>query len=106
MNKKIYLFCAAGMSTSLLVAKMREHATKHAVPVDIHAFPESQANEKGPEADVILLGPQVGYMHADIAARFATKPVAVIETSMYGRVDGLGVLKEAIALIKKAAQSA
>lgn len=105
MNKQIYLFCAAGMSTSLLVAKMREHAAKHSVPVDIHAFPESQVSEKGQEADVILLGPQVGYMHSDIAARFPTKPVEVINTTMYGRVDGLGVLKEAIALIKKATQT-
>jgi len=106
MNKKIYLFCAAGMSTSLLVSKMREQATKHNVQVEIHAFPESMSGEKGPEADVILLGPQVGYMHAEIAARFPTKPVAVIDTSMYGRIDGLSVLKVAIAEIKKAAQSA
>ncbi|MGL5334802.1 MAG: PTS sugar transporter subunit IIB [Enterovibrio sp.] len=106
MNKKIYLFCAAGMSTSLLVNKMREQATKHAVPVDIEAFPESLSNEKGPEADVILLGPQVGYMCQDIKARFPSKPVAVIDTAMYGRVDGLSVLKVAIAEIKKSAEPA
>ncbi len=106
MNKKIYLFCAAGMSTSLLVSKMREQAAKYSVPVDIEAFPESQANEKGPEADVLLLGPQVGYMHADISARFPDKPVAVIDTAMYGRVDGLSVLKAAVAEIKKSLQPA
>ncbi|HDO1324236.1 PTS sugar transporter subunit IIB [Aeromonas sp. 96A] len=106
MNKKIYLFCAAGMSTSLLVNKMREQAAKHSVPVDIEAFPESQSNEKGIEADVILLGPQVGYMCQDISARFPHKPVAVIDTGMYGRVDGLSVLKVAIAEIKKAAKPA
>lgn len=39
MNKKIYLFCAAGMSTSLLVNKMREQAAKHSVPVDIEKRP-------------------------------------------------------------------
>ncbi|MGL4714177.1 PTS sugar transporter subunit IIB [Shewanella sp.] len=103
MNKKIYLFCAAGMSTSLLVSKMREHATKHSVPVDIEAFPESQVKEKGVDADVILLGPQVGYMLADFKALFPNKPVNVIDTAMYGRVDGLGVLKVAIAEIKKRA---
>ncbi|WP_042010586.1 PTS sugar transporter subunit IIB [Aeromonas fluvialis] len=106
MNKKIYLFCAAGMSTSLLVNKMRDQAAKHSVPVEIEAFPESRANEKGPEADLILLGPQVGYLHADIASRFPGKPVAVIDTAMYGKVDGLGVLKMAIVEIKNAAKPA
>ncbi|MGL4734504.1 MAG: PTS sugar transporter subunit IIB [Enterovibrio sp.] len=106
MNKKIYLFCAAGMSTSLLVNKMREQATKHAVPVDIAAFPESLSGEKGAEADVILLGPQVGYLCQEIAARFPDKPVLVIDPTMYGRIDGLGVLKVAIAEIKKSTQPA
>jgi PTS system cellobiose-specific IIB component len=102
MNKKIYLFCAAGMSTSLLVNKMREQALKHSVPVDIEAFPESRTSEKGPEADVILLGPQVSYMLSDISSRFPNKPVAVIDSIMYGKMDGLGVLKMAIAEIKNA----
>ncbi len=47
MNKKnIYLFCSAGMSTSLLVNKMRQQAEKYDVPVNIEAFPESLASEK------------------------------------------------------------
>lgn len=106
MNKKIYLFCAAGMSTSLLVAKMREQAQKHNVPVDIEAFPESTIAENGPKADVILLGPQVRYLYDEIAAQFKDKPVDVIDTAMYGRVDGLAVLKVAIAHIKKARENA
>jgi len=34
-KKRIYLFCSAGMSTSLLVSKMRAQAEKYEVPVII-----------------------------------------------------------------------
>lgn len=50
-KKHIYLFCSAGMSTSLLVSKMRAQAEKYEVPVIIEAFPETLAGEKGPAAD-------------------------------------------------------
>lgn len=45
-KKHIYLFCSAGMSTSLLVSKMRAQAEKYEVPVVIEAFPETLAGEK------------------------------------------------------------
>lgn len=48
MQKKyIYLFCSAGMSTSLLVTKMRAQAEKYDVPVVIEAFPETLVDKKG-----------------------------------------------------------
>lgn len=49
-KKHIYLFCSAGMSTSLLVSKMRAQAEKYEVPVVIEAFPETLAGEKGQTA--------------------------------------------------------
>lgn len=45
-KKHIYLFCSAGMSTSLLVSKMRAQAEKYEVPVIIEAYPETLAGEK------------------------------------------------------------
>ncbi|ANI31707.1 PTS system N,N'-diacetylchitobiose-specific transporter subunit IIB [Yersinia entomophaga] len=103
-KKKIYLFCSAGMSTSLLVSKMKAQAEKYEVPVVINAYPEALASEKGPEADVILLGPQISYMLGEIEKMFPHKPVEVIDAQLYGKVDGLGVLKAAVAAIKKAKQ--
>lgn len=54
-KKRIYLFCSAGMSTSLLVSKMKAQAEKYDVPVEIDAYPETLAGEKGQDADLILL---------------------------------------------------
>lgn len=103
MEKKvIYLFCSAGMSTSLLVSKMKAQAEKYEVPVIIEAFPETLAGEKGSVADLILLGPQIAYMLPEIQKVLPNKPVEVIDSVMYGKIDGLGVLKAAVASIKKA----
>lgn len=103
-KKKIYLFCSAGMSTSLLVSKMKVQAEKYEVPVIINAYPEALASEHGAQADVILLGPQIAYMLPEIVKMFPHKPVEVIDALLYGKVDGLGVLKAAVAAIKKAKQ--
>ncbi len=100
-KKHIYLFCSAGMSTSLLVSKMRAQAEKYEVPVVIEAFPETLAGEKGQTADVILLGPQIAYMLPEIQRLLPNKPVEVIDSILYGKIDGLGVLKAAVAAIKK-----
>ena len=92
-KKHIYLFCSAGMSTSLLVSKMRAQAEKYEVPVVIEAFSETFAGEKGPQADVILLGPQIAYMLNDIKKLLPNKPVEVIDSTLYGKVDGLGKVR-------------
>ena len=106
MEKKvIYLFCSAGMSTSLLVSKLKVQAEKYEVPVIIEAFPETLAGEKGGVADLVLLGPQIAYMQPEIQKLLPGKPVEVIDSVMYGKIDGLGVLKAAVAAIKKAAAS-
>lgn len=100
-KKNIYLFCSAGMSTSLLVSKMRAQAEKYNVPVTIEAFSETFFGEKGEQADVILLGPQIGYMLSEFKQQLANKPIEVIDPALYGKIDGLGVLKAAVALLKK-----
>lgn len=100
-KKRIYLFCSAGMSTSLLVSKMKAQAEKYDVPVEIDAYPETLAAEKGQDADLVLLGPQIAYMLPEIQTLLPGKPVEVIDSLLYGKVDGLGVLKAAVASIKK-----
>ena len=101
-KKHIYLFCSAGMSTSLLVSKMRAQAEKYEVPVIIEAFPETLAGEKV-RMPMRVIRPQIAYMLPEIQRLLPNKPVEVIDSLLYGKVDGLGVLKAAVAAIKKAA---
>ncbi|WP_297418065.1 PTS sugar transporter subunit IIB [Clostridium sp.] len=98
----IRLFCAAGMSTSLLVTKMKAAAKTKGIEVDIEAFPEGQMDKHLDNVDVALLGPQVGYTIAKAKKVCEPKgiPVDVIPMVDYGMMNGAKVLDFALNLIK------
>ena len=93
---KISLFCSAGMSTSLLVAKMQKEAVARGLDFEIEAFADSTVKKNGDLADVILLGPQIRFLEAKIKKQFPNTPVAAIDMRAYGTVNGGAVLDTAI----------
>lgn len=99
--KKIMLCCNAGMSTSLLVQKMQKEAEARALEVEIEARPLNEAMDHIDEADIILLGPQIGYTKADFGQACAGKniPVEVIAMVDYGRMNAAGIIDAAMAKI-------
>lgn len=103
-KKKIYLFCDAGMSTSIMVNKMMEVVDKHQMPLEITAFPVARAQEVVDQEKpvAILLGPQVRFLLEKTKEQFAPQgiPVAAITPEIYGMMDGEKALKEALKLIK------
>ncbi|MDM4704879.1 PTS sugar transporter subunit IIB [Escherichia coli] len=68
--KKILLVCAAGMSTSMLVKRMIDHANAISLEVNISALAiaEAKGKIKNNEVDVVLLGPQVRFQKPEIEA--------------------------------------
>ena len=98
----IRLFCAAGMSTSLLVAKMQEAAKEKGKDADIAAFPISEMERMSDDIDVALLGPQVGFQLEKAKSICGPKgiPVDVIPMADYGMCSGMNVLKFAYKLAK------
>ncbi|MDC7952252.1 PTS sugar transporter subunit IIB [Liquorilactobacillus mali] len=99
-EKKIMLVCAAGMSTSLLVSKMKKIALEKKIDADIFAEAASKAEEKSAEEkpDIMLLGPQVRYLLKKFEDKF-NFPVEVINMRDYGTMNGENVLKKAIEII-------
>lgn len=61
--KNILLVCAGGMSTSMLVKRMIEHANAISFDVNITALAiaEAKGKIKNNEVDIVLLGPQVRF---------------------------------------------
>ncbi|MDO4327948.1 MAG: PTS sugar transporter subunit IIB [Lachnospiraceae bacterium] len=101
--KRIYLFCSAGMSTSMLASSMQKAADQHKLPLEVQAFPDGKIGQIMEELhpDVILLGPQVKFRYKEINQRFGDQvPVAVIDAGDYGMMNGEKVLKFAIKLLK------
>ena len=70
--KKILLVCNAGMSTSMLVAKMKK------------------------EANIVLLGPQIRYELENVKKLAGSVPVEAIDMRDYGMMNGEKVLKHAM----------
>lgn len=100
--KKILLACNAGMSTSMLVNKMRHAAEETGVEADIHAMSLTEATDQIDKVDVILLGPQVKFQLATVRKAAAGRiPVEVIDMRDYGTMNGKKVLQFAIDLIEK-----
>ena len=103
--KKIMLVCAAGMSTSLLVTKMKAAAKEMGDEIEIFALPISDGEKKLAEVDCVLLGPQVRFQKAQIEKIIADGgydlPCAVIDMKDYGMMNGKAVYETALKLMNK-----
>lgn len=100
--KKILLCCSAGMSTSLLVTKMRKVAEERGLDVEIEAVALELFDENLPKYDIFLLGPQVKFKKIDFQKKADEygKKVEVINMIDYGTMNGAKVLDFALNLIK------
>ncbi|RRD40336.1 PTS sugar transporter subunit IIB [Leptotrichia sp. OH3620_COT-345] len=99
--KKILLCCAAGMSTSLLVNKMKAAAEAKGEEVEIWAEPLDKAATEIPKSDVVLLGPQVKYALPELKkiADEHGKKIEAINMVDYGMMNGTKVLEAALKLL-------
>lgn len=98
----ILLLCAAGMSTSMLVERMKKAAEADGIAdLTIEAHSVSELNKYADKVDVILLGPQVRFQESTVKSAVAGRiPVDVIDMKDYGLMNGEAVLKSALKLIE------
>ena len=100
-SMKITLLCALGMSTSLLVEKMKKAATEKEIQVKIEAHSVDYLEDHLKTADVILLGPQIRYKKNELfrKAEAANVPIGIIDMRAYGTINGVKVLEQAMELM-------
>ena len=100
--KNIVLACNAGMSTSMLVEKMKTNALELGIDVNIYAIPQNditnELSKNANEIGVIMLGPQIKFMLTTIKETASQYNIAVdaIDMSDYGMMRGDVVLKNAL----------
>lgn len=97
--KKIVLLCSAGLSTSMLVEKMKVAAKELDYDCSIAAYPIADAASEGATADVVFLGPQVRFQLNAVKAQVSC-PVEAVDMTAYGMMDGKKVVSRAIELIE------
>ncbi|MFQ6792592.1 PTS sugar transporter subunit IIB [Thomasclavelia sp.] len=94
---RIMLACAGGMSTSLLMNKMKDEAKKRGLEISVDAIGEKTIDQHLGEFDVLLLGPQVRYAVAGVKKILDGKvPFDVIDMRDYGLMNGAKVLDVAL----------
>lgn len=95
--KNILLVCAAGMSTSLLVNKMKAAAADRGLEIEINALPVGECSSVIDKVDIVLLGPQVRFQKPTVEGLVKGRvPVEVIDMRLYGTMDGKAVLEQVI----------
>ncbi|KAB2825215.1 PTS sugar transporter subunit IIB [Aliivibrio finisterrensis] len=99
--KKILLLCAAGMSTSMVVKKMRESAAQQELDIHIEAHGVETIQDYLAEYDLFLLGPQIRFKKDELQklADEVNKKVEVIDMMDYGMMKGDKILKDALVLL-------
>lgn len=101
--KTILLACAAGMSTSLLVTKMKQAAEDKGFEAKIYAVSVAEVDREleTETIDVVLLGPQVRYEEGKMRGKLEPLgiPLAVINMQDYGMMNGAKVLDSALELL-------
>lgn len=104
MTVKIALLCMAGMSTSLLVNKMKQAAQEDNIDANICAYPAESLEKIVADYDVFLLGPQIRYKMNEFKplVESAGKPIEIIDMMDYGMGNGKKILGQALQLAQLA----
>jgi PTS system cellobiose-specific IIB component len=94
---RIMLCCSAGMSTSLLVSKMKKSAREQGIVCEIWAVPVDTVIKRIDKSDILLVGPHVRYMFPQFKKLCDKKGISVdiINTVDYGTFNGEKVLQVA-----------
>lgn len=100
INMKILLCCNAGMSSSILVKKIKQVAEGRGMKIEIKAIASQGVKEEKGKWDVCLVGPQIVYAVESIRKQLCI-PTDSIEPAVYALADGEKVLDHAINLMSK-----
>lgn len=105
--KKVIFACAGGMSTSLLVNKMKKEVTEKGLDINFIAISEQilyeELTNNSKDILAILLGPQIRFALTE-NKKEADKygiPIDVIDPVAYGTMNAPKVLEQILNMIKK-----
>ncbi|AEE91993.1 Cellobiose-specific phosphotransferase enzyme IIB component [Tepidanaerobacter acetatoxydans Re1] len=99
---KILLVCAGGMSTSLIVEKMKREIEKRKIEdIKVDANTIEELEQVIDDYDIVMVGPQIRYKEPYIKSLCAQrgKKYTIIPPAIYGAVDSAKILDLAINLI-------
>lgn len=97
---KLVLICYAGMSTNMVLSRMKSCAKDRGIDVELVAVSLTELEEHMEGASAVLLGPQIRYAVEDVRKKVQERiPVLAIDTRDYGMMRGDRILESAIKAI-------
>ena len=88
---RILLMCANGLSTGILMNKMKDWSKKNGTDLEVKAVPVDDCAGIYKEYDCLLIGPQMAYKLKEVQRIAPDRPVDTINPQDYalGRVDNI-----------------
>ncbi|MDO4414078.1 MAG: hypothetical protein Q4C20_03275 [Erysipelotrichaceae bacterium] len=92
--KKILLLCGAGISTSMLLSKLEEAgAALGKSEYEFEATTIEQADKYVPEADVVLVAPQIKFQIGSLQRKYPDAKFSAMDMHMFGMIDGEAIIE-------------
>lgn len=100
--KSVLLVCGTGASSGFMAKNIRQAAKSKGKEVSVKARSDSEVDEYIEEIDLLLVGPHLKYMLADLQKEADPYhvPVALISEEAYGSLNGEAVLEQIEELIE------
>ncbi len=93
MSEKILVVCGAGMTSSILVSRMREYVAEHEeLDYKIGSCAVNQMEQYVPQADIVFIAPHLAYLKEETEKKYPEKKIVRITSEVYGTLDGAAVL--------------
>ena len=102
---KVLLSCSGGLTTSYFAYKINEAAEILKLNIHVEAIGYTQLYDVGNQYDVIMLAPQISYMHAKIQEILKDQVVIEIPTQAFAKYEVskvVSIIKEAVEQKKQA----
>lgn len=92
--KKILLLCGAGISTSMLLSKLEEAGSALGKSeYEFEATTIEQADKYVPEADVVLVAPQIKFQIGSLQRKYPDAKFSAMDMHMFGMIDGEAIIE-------------
>ena len=97
---KILLCCAGGLSSSVVMKKVRKYAAEIGEDVSIDAVGTGEVAQRAHNYDVVLTAPQVRNRFNDIKKDAGDVPVAAMNPQDYAIGNAANIIKQVKGLLK------
>ncbi|MEG0468313.1 MAG: PTS sugar transporter subunit IIB [Longicatena sp.] len=96
---KILVVCNAGMSSSILVKKIKEHAQSVNDSAEVQAVSSASISDEIGKWDVCLVAPQIMYAVEEVKGKLRI-PTQAVDMRVYAISDGKGAYEQAKKLME------